>query len=287
MDYTENEKQLVLLVDAAFATQVMEVEDGLRTHLGASVIGEKCLRAVWYGWRWAAVEFLDGRMFRLFNRGHKEEDALVALLRGVGATVWTADASGKQFRISHFGGHFGGSLDGVARNIPKCPPGAVGLPVLLEFKTHNDKSFKDLEKKRVRESKPKHWKQAQMYMRKSDLLWCLYCAVNKNDDHLYFEWIPLDPATGDHLLNRAELVITTREAPNRIHHSSSWFECKFCKFASVCHHNAEPLVNCRTCEHSFPNQDGSWTCALQRPEITTEPKKGCQYHQYLSSLKPC
>lgn len=281
MDYGQ---RLALLVDARFAIQEQQTEDGLRTHLGASVIGEKCLRAVWFGWRWAGVEDLPGRMFRLFSRGHHEEEMFAHLLRLTGATVWTQDAQGKQFRISAFGGHFGGSLDGVAVNLPDVPADLAGLPALCEFKTHNDKSFKDLKKKQVKDSKPKHYKQAQMYMRKMDLKWCLYCAVNKNDDELYFEVVRLNPNEGDHLLNRAEYVITTREAPPRISETSSWFECRFCKFKEVCHFNKEPLLNCRTCVHSAPLPDGTWHCALGNPEIIIAPKQGCPSHSWLPSL---
>lgn len=274
-------KKLQYLIDAAFATELARTEDGLRTHLGASVIGEDCARAVWFGWRWAAVEQLDGRMLRLFSRGHREEVRFAELLRGIGAEVWTQDADGNQFRISEYGGHFGGSLDGVARGLPEMP----GVPVLTEFKTHNDKSFKDLVKKgSVRQSKPKHWKQAQVYMHKMGLKWCLYCAVNKNDDELYFELFEYDVTIGAHLLTRAEMVITTREAPARISESPTWFECKFCRYYQVCHFNAAPLVNCRTCKHSHPTQDGKWACALGNPEITLVPKKGCPSHAYLESL---
>lgn len=59
-------------------------EDGRRNHLGASLIGRKCRRELWYSFRWATDTKHKGRMLRLFNRGHREEDRFVDWLRQVG-----------------------------------------------------------------------------------------------------------------------------------------------------------------------------------------------------------
>lgn len=49
------------------------VDSGRRGHLGASLIGNPCARALYYGFRWAGQEKFSGRMYRLFARGHAEE----------------------------------------------------------------------------------------------------------------------------------------------------------------------------------------------------------------------
>lgn len=67
--------------------QVAESRKKGRTHLGASVLGRKCLRQIWYGWRWAHVVQHQGRLLRLFGRGHREEPQFVALLRQRGFVV--------------------------------------------------------------------------------------------------------------------------------------------------------------------------------------------------------
>lgn len=58
-----------------------------RRHLGGSVIGNECLRALWYGFRWAKVIKHSGQKLRLFNRGHREEEILIDYLRGIGFDV--------------------------------------------------------------------------------------------------------------------------------------------------------------------------------------------------------
>ena len=48
-----------------------------RPHLGASLIGDKCERAIWYVFRWATHTKFEGRMLRLFDSGNREEFRLV------------------------------------------------------------------------------------------------------------------------------------------------------------------------------------------------------------------
>lgn len=67
---------------------VATYDDGHRNHLGASLIGHDCEKYLWGIFRWLKKEKFDGRMQRLFNRGHKEEARFVEWLRGVGFDVW-------------------------------------------------------------------------------------------------------------------------------------------------------------------------------------------------------
>jgi hypothetical protein len=62
-------------------------DDGHRNHLGASLIGRECLRELWYVFRWVKHVEHDGRMQRLFKRGHFEEPRFASYLRGIGCEV--------------------------------------------------------------------------------------------------------------------------------------------------------------------------------------------------------
>lgn len=228
-----------------------------RSHLGASVMGGKCGRALWYGFRWATVPKFGARMLRLFNRGHLEEGRIISLLLMIGVQVYQQDENGKQYRISDVGGHFGGSGDGIGLGIPDLPPGTA---CLLEFKTHNDKSFKKLVAEGVRGAKFEHYVQMQIYMRKMGLAAALYVAVNKNDDDLWMEIVTLDTATSDQMLDRARTIILMKEAPPKINNSPGWFDCQWCDNKPVCHLGKAPARNCRTCKHSVPKEDGNWYC---------------------------
>lgn len=232
--------------------------EGFRSHLGASVIGKECARHIWYGFRWAHKPSFSGRMLRLFNRGHLEEARFLAMLLAIGCQVYQQDANGNQFRISDVGGHFGGSGDGVVIGIPDLP---AGVACLAEFKTHGEKSFLKLQKEGVRVAKFEHFVQMQVYMRKMNLLYALYGAVNKNTDELYMEIVVLETEVGDTFLDRGRQIIMMKSIPARIHNASpGLFACRYCDELDICHKSAPMAKNCRTCLHAEPRADGTWWC---------------------------
>lgn len=248
--------------------------EGHRSHMGASLIGGECARGIWYNFRWATKSNFEGRLLRLFNRGHLEEARFIAMLLMIGCEIYQQDENGNQFRISHAEGHFGGSGDGVAVGIPDLPPGTAAL---TEFKTHNDKSFTELKAKGVRDAKFEHYVQMNVYMRKMGLAVALYLAVNKNNDELYGEIIPLDSAVADQFLDRGEKIVWMSEPPNKMNESPGFFKCRWCDHRPVCHLKAAPDKNCRTCAYSEPVEGAKWICRLHGQHIDKEVQlTGCK-----------
>lgn len=256
-----------------------------RTHLGASVLGRQCSRQIWYGFRWAAKEEFNGQKLRLFDRGNEFEPRAVEWLRNAGMTIDEVDpATGLQFRVSDCGGHFGGSLDGIGTGNPDI---GVHIPFLLEFKTHNDRSFKSLIKQGLCQSKPEHFVQMQSYMFKENLLFGLYLGVNKNDDHLHTEIIQLNPPFAVTLIDKANRVIFAEEPPKRINESPGFYLCKgFCSFAAICHHGEAPEINCRTCRFSKPVADAKWICTKYGDFVLNKEQQatGCDSHQLITDF---
>lgn len=234
-----------------------EEDGGFRTHLGASLIGRECARELWYSFHWATKPKFDGRILRLFNRGHLEEPRMIALLMMIGCKVYQQDVNGKQFRISGHDGHYGGSLDGVVVGIPDLPP---GTPCLTEYKTHNDKSFSKLISEGCINAKYEHFVQQQQYMGKYNLTHSLYMATNKNNDDLHAEIIEFDQVVYERFDDRAGMIVTSNEPPPKINNSPAFFKCKFCDQSPVCHEGFEPNRNCRTCRWSQPALEGEWVC---------------------------
>lgn len=248
-------------------------EDPFRSHMGASGIGRECAREIWYDFRWATKKQFSGQMLRLFNRGHLEEARFIALLLTIGCNVIQQDANGKQYRISEYGGHYGGSGDGMFDGCPDLPPGTRALS---EFKTHNKKSFEALKLNGVRESKFEHFVQMQQYMRKMGLVVAVYFAVNKDNDEIYAEIVELDTELADRFLHRAIQIIPMQTPPDKLNKSPSWFGCKFCDHRPVCHLGAPPERNCRTCRYSVPAEDGNWWCTNEerRMKMLFGPQPG-------------
>ncbi|WP_419833513.1 hypothetical protein [Endozoicomonas atrinae] len=254
--------------------------DAFRAHLGGSLIGRPCDRELWYSFRWCTDTKHNGQLLRLFQTGHLAEERFIADLRSIGIKVFETDpATGKQFRVTACGGHFGGSFDGVGLGFIEAPK----TWHLIEMKTHNEKSFKTLTSKGVKEAKPEHYIQMQsyMYLAEPKLTRAFYIAVNKNTDELYGERIRLDPEAGKGIIERADAIIASDRPLQKIHEDPSWYQCKFCNHHGVCHGEEAPVVNCRTCMHSTPVDNGEWHCVRHDMEIPRAVQKtGCELHLY-------
>ena len=226
------------------------------SRLGASGIGEECLRKIWMDWRgYGSVEF-DGRMLRLFETGHLQEDRIVSDLKAAGYTVYEKDSNGEQFTFTDKTGHFVVKLDGVIKGIPS----AENTPHVLEAKTHNKKSFDELEKKGVVISKPMHYYQVQAGMLFSGIERGLYFALGKDNEAIYVRRIKPDTHTQNDILKRIDILVNAEIRPARIGESDEAYPCRWCDFKEVCFDKKPPLKNCRTCEFSRPVEEGKWWC---------------------------
>lgn len=263
-----------------FAWYESQADDGFREHLGASIIGRPCERSIWYSFRWATRASFSGRILRLFQTGQLEEDRIVANLRAIGCEVHCTDPSNghQQFRVSALGGHFGGSMDAAVLGIPESPKKWH----VAEFKTHNEKSFANLVKQSVEKAKPEHYSQMQIYMGLTGMQRALYLAVNKNTDELYVERVKFDQVAFDRLMARAARIIDAAEPLPRISQDPSWFECKFCDHYATCHLTQAPEVNCRTCAHSTPTDDGKWLCETKQENLSVDlQREACSEHRFI------
>lgn len=251
-----------------------------REHLGISTIGEPCARKIWYSFRWVKLVQFPARMRRLFNRGHNEEDQFIKLLFGIGCKVHTYDkATGKQWKVSSINNHYGGSTDSIG-----YLPWLENLPVIFEFKTFNDKYFKQIQKETVRIAQPKYYGQICSYGRDFNIRYCLFCGVNKNDDDLYFELVELDWNYATQLENKARDIITSKLPPNRISDNPAYWTCKYCSFSDICHNGAPVEINCRSCKFAEPAEKAQWKCTFYNDLIPTEwIAKGCPHHASINS----
>lgn len=238
-------------------------EDDFRSHLGASSIGRDCTREIWYGWRWYRRSTWNGRMLRLFNRGHLEEGRFLAMLSMIGCEVWHETGNGEQFKVTGYKGHFGGSCDAVVKGIPDMP----NIPMLAEFKTHGQSSFSSLEGKGLILAKWEHYVQMQVYMAGLGLTHGIYFAVNKNTDDLYAEIIELNLDVVERTSQKVISIVEAKDPPPRLHNATpSWYKCKQCSFVAICHNEEAPEPTCRSCVWVRVSDGGEWGCAY--PELT-------------------
>jgi hypothetical protein len=251
------------LVARLYKTYELSTKDPfsvLRPHLGASLIGEKCSRKLWYTFRWAGITSHHGRMLRLFQTGHLEEQRFIDELRKAGVSIWDRDPRNRysQYAVSFFGGHFSGSMDGCGVNFP----GLVKEWHVAEFKTHSEKSFEKLNELGVKFSKYMHYVQMQIYMLGSGMRWAMYIAKNKNTDELYAERVAYDPAIAEFHKEKAKSVIFDSGIPARINSDIESYDCRYCEFKAICHEGDAVLETCRSCFWSSPKEDGQWYCIM-------------------------
>jgi len=271
-------------LNAIWASYEATQDDGYREHLGASLIGASCDRAIWYSFRWTTRARFSGRMLRLFETGNLAEARFVANLRATGATVLDIDDStGRQWVLRDDSGHFGGSMDGCAIGILESPK----TWHVTEFKTHSAKSFASLVKDGVQKAKPQHYAQMQAYMHLTGMTRALYMAVNKDNDDMHVERIHYDATAALRLMARASFVVNSASPPSRISEDASWFQCRFCDHADACHGGRLPDAHCRSCLHSSPVEGGKWTCELTGEYLDRAAQiEGCGRHLYIPGLVP-
>jgi hypothetical protein len=247
-----------------------------------SSLGKPCLRELWYKFRWVKEpESFDGRMLRLFETGQLEEDRFVKDLRAAGITVWDKDTNaGNQINAQMFNGFLNGYVDSVGIGFIE----AKDKYHVIEMKTHSNKSFNDLVKKKVQLSKPEHYTQMMLYMGILEIDRAYYLAVNKDTDELYGERIKFSQREFDASIEKAERIIFDDSIPERITESPLSFLCRFCNYKDICFENKLPQKNCRTCVHGQAKRnDGRYNCCMKNCNKCLNKQdqlKGCNKHLY-------
>jgi len=266
-------KSPVALAIEAHYRDVQEPRDDAT--LRCSKIGEECERSLWYSFRWTTpLKRHDGRVERLFQTGHREEDRMIRDLRVIGCSV-----DGTQDDVSFLRGILTGHIDGRVIGVP----GAEKTEHLLECKTHNQKSFDEWKVKGVEAAKPVHYAQMQIYMHGLGLTRALYLAHNKNTDEVESERVKYDPLFAEKLVAKAERIAFADRPPPK----QESFACRWCKHEKICRYDDWPRFNCLTCLHANLLKHGEWECTRHLRALSiAEQKAGCASHLYIPDLVP-
>lgn len=224
------------LIDSGL--QAREQQQKRRSYLGASRLGVSCERQLQYEYAQARVDpgrEFSGRILRIFERGHRTEDALVGWLRAAGFMLKTEGKDGQQFGFSVADGKLQGHCDGVFVGGPE----GFAYPALWEAKALGNKSWTELAKKGLAVSKPVYAAQVAIYQTYLGLYDnpAIFTAVNADSMEIYTELVPFDAALAQKMSDRAVRVITATEAGELLPRSfaqADHFECRFCSYAERC-----------------------------------------------------
>lgn len=208
-----------------------------RDYLGGSRIGEACARKLVYEVSHTpkdADRDFDGGILRIFDAGHQFEDLSIRWLQEAGFDLRDRGADGRQFGFTAAGGRLRGHADGV---IVTGPDVGVRWPALFEHKALGAKSWNDLVKHGLRQSKPIYFAQVQLYMAYFELEVALLTALNRDTLALHHEAVPFDPAEAQRLSDRAVDILRAAaagELPPRIAAHADFYLCRFCPYATRC-----------------------------------------------------
>ena len=231
--------QITALVDAGM--QRVRSTEVQREYLGASRLGASCERALQYEFAKAPVDHgrdHDGRLLRIFERGHVMEDRMVEWLRAAGFDLRTRKPSGDQFGFSAVGGRLQGHIDGVIVDGPEGFP----YPALWECKCLGSKSWRDLEKNRLAVAKPIYAAQVAIYQAYLELHEqpAIFTAINADTMEIYTELVPFDAALAQRMSDRALKVISATDAGELLPRGfldPTHFECRMCAWQDRCWRN--------------------------------------------------
>lgn len=279
-------------LDAMAQAMERAQDTAARPYLGVSQIGHPCERHLYLSFHWAEERRISAPGLRAIEDGHRGEDLMAERLRLVpGVKLQTSDpATGKQWAVEACGGHVRGHLDGIITGLLEAPK----TPHVWEHKQVNEKKFADLkkciavhgEKRALAAWDPIYHGQALVYMRLRKLTRHFLTVGTPGGRDYVSARTEADSDAADQLLARAERIVRASEPPLRLSEDPAWFECKWCPYHAHCHGTAAPQVNCRTCAHSTPEPDGTWSC--RRHEAGDIPqdwqRKGCEEHRFIPVL---
>jgi hypothetical protein len=262
----------------------------VRGYMGMSSIGNECAAKIWFDFRMATKpKPLEGRISRLFERGHMEEARMIASLKKTGLEVFLVNEDGEEVEMTGaldeqqetlvgYKGHAKGHPDGRVRNVPTMED----IDMLLEMKTAGESSFKKLCKVNdILQWNRTYYGQCQRYMKEMGLSHTLFLVTNKNTDAYKVVIAEFDQGYADDLERKEEYLIDSNERLPPFYPRGHW-RCDFCPHVLTCHLNVPADKNCRTCKSSKLLDDGKWKCTKFDKELSLEKQiEGCEKHSAL------
>ena len=203
-----------------------------RQYLGASSIGEGCLRKIQYQWMCDAT--FESRKTDIFQRGDFFEERTRAHLIAAGFQFIPANSERLWFEA--LGGFFRGHADGLIEAGPEIP--GLIYPALWEAKCLNAKGWKNVDRDGLTGLNKKYASQVAVYQHYLGVTNpALFTVVNADDcARLHFA-VPYNESLAQEMIERADVIINATRAgellPRAFDDPNDW-RCRMCPFATRC-----------------------------------------------------
>lgn len=203
--------------------------DEKRRYIGASSIGNKCSRAIWYGYMGAESTQPPPSLKTTFDIGKRLEGMLLDYMEQAGLNIVRANAHNKFLFVQDkdvplFQGHYDSLL-----LIPN------EAPMIVEIKTANTASFSKFKTHGLKEWNETYYAQLQAYLGMSGYKRGVLLAIDKNTSELHHEWLDYDDIYYHELKMKALAISTSEEPPEKINRNPIFYFCNNCKYRRTCH----------------------------------------------------
>jgi hypothetical protein len=207
-----------------------------RGYLGASAVGDECLRKVQYAW-WSKP-LLPARVRSIFDRGRYFEAYTRQRLVDVGFIF----ASKEALEFTALNGDLQGHADGVILRAPSLPGAYLPTPCVWEAKALNAKNFRAIVRDGFVRTFPRYSVQVCFYQKfLNKLNPALISVVNADTCETLHFALPYDARLAETWTERAaEIIAATRrgELLPRAYDSPEDWRCGYCEHHWKCWGNA-------------------------------------------------
>lgn len=235
---------------------------GQRT-ISASMVGDPCDAKVALKFRSFPTSPPTAKLDRTFRLGHVIEDLVIKDLKGAGWPVRHTDPANfdKQIRFTGWHGHVKCYVDGIIE-------WDNTLEEVLEIKSANDRSFKEMEKKTIPVAKPGYYDQATMAMGLSGLPSCVFVIFNKNTSEYLCERIMFDAERWEMLKIKIDRIL--QGDVEKISDDKDKWPCIFCEVKASCWEGLLPeSPECHHCMFSYPDASKGFYCLRHEKPCTS------------------
>jgi hypothetical protein len=203
-----------------------------RPYLGASIVGNVCLRKVQYDW-WCTPTH-SARIKEIFKRGHYFEERSRQMLINAGFKF----APPESLAFSTLDGNLRGHSDGVIIAGPNNLQTYLIYPLLWEHKAVNSKNWRAIERDGLEKAFPQYAVQIALYQKYLDVTNpALFTALNADTCEWLHLLVRFDAVRAQEWTDRATSIIEATRAgellPRFTDDASDW-RCKMCGHRQRC-----------------------------------------------------
>jgi hypothetical protein len=219
-------------LNAAIERAIADTAELPRPYLGASIVGDDCLRKAQFDW-WCKP-MLTARTREIFARGHYFEARVRAHLMAAGFKF----APPEVLAFTAADGDLRGHADGVIIAGPTLPGTYLNYPFVWECKALNARNWRALERDGLEKAFPRYEVQVGFYQAYLDLTNpALFSAINSDTCELLHLWVPFNTEFAQAWSDRAVTIIEATRAgellPRSYGDPNNW-HCRMCAHVERC-----------------------------------------------------